>query len=661
MAAVTTAAPIALRPDAYYAEVEGGVYFLSHQGETFIAGASVHQWLDRLAPLLDGTRTLVQLTDGLPAERVAFVTRLVETLIGRGLVRAVGPAEPDTLTAAERDEHSGELSFIGYFRDSAGRVFEDFRDTPVLVIGSGALVAETARACAAAGLRKVNAVTVGQVDALETALTPLVSAAQLVLHVADRPEPERAVLLERLCAAARAELAQVMPAAGGIWWQPAARTGGWSSAWRRHTALAGGGPVDVPVDVPVDATVDPVAIRVAASQAAHDVFRLRTGLRADARPRLVVLDPVSLGNTTHPLAPHPFDLPAAVTDETRFVDRMIALAAAPALSETEFSRLAAEFMDSTVGLFAEIDEGDLAQLPLHVTATTVSDPVGLLGSAPRPVATGAGLTFEQARYRAALAALACVGSLTVDPRLLRNEAGCPWSSAPPEQGLPVLGHETAWVGAFDLVDYTPRLVPAATAFPALSGPAAPYRAPLGAVAGYSWTEAVAEGMVAHAAALTLAGITQAPAPFGRIDPTTLSVDPELEYCLAMVDALNEELTLYDVTGPLGVPTVVGMLSAGATAHGAGLTHTAAAATCLRDLVLIRQAEVNGQPIYAPPRSTPVELRLRGDWTVSTGGGCSVEQIVKALAEQGHRPLAVPLDHDPTLHAALPFIVQVVCQ
>ncbi|MCX2951554.1 YcaO-like family protein [Lentzea sp. NEAU-D7] len=533
---------VLLRPDAHYAPVDGGVFFVSHQGETFIAGASVHQWLDRLAPLLDGSRTMDQLTANLPAERAEFVTRLVGTLRARGLVRDVGPVEPDSLTDGEREEHSALLSFIGYFRDSPGKVFEDVRDIPTTITGSGPLVAELRRACAAAGLRAVG-------DH---------AAPAVVIHAAERAEPERAAELERRCADSGIVLAQVMPAANGIWWQPASRRGGWSAAWRRHRALVPAAPADGPLS--------PVAVRVVANQLAHDLFRLLSGLREDTGPRLVVLDPQTLASSTHPVIGYPERAGAAALDPRT----------APALTEEEFSRRAKTVMDSTTGLFAEIDEGDLAQLPLHVTTTTVATRTG-----PQ-VVTGAGLTFEQARYRCALAAFA------------RAASGEP-----------------------------------------------------GAAAGYSWEEAVTTGALAHAAARTLAERLTAPA--GRVE---LDRVPGIEYFLAMIGALGEELVVHDVTGSLGVPVVVGALSGGATASGAGLTRAAAVVACLRDLLLIRQAEINDQPVYAPAGCAPVALP--GERLAPEPPAVTADEVLRRLGAH-----VVALDHDQAVSEVMPFVVEVV--
>ncbi|MBE1589929.1 hypothetical protein ACFPOI_02805 [Nonomuraea angiospora] len=56
-------------------------------------------------------------------------------------------------------------------------------------------------------------------------------------------------------------------------------------------------------------------------------------------------------------------------------------ASAGPLGEKEFSRRAARLMDSRTGVFAEIEEGEYGQLPLHVSVTMAADPMGALGGA----------------------------------------------------------------------------------------------------------------------------------------------------------------------------------------------------------------------------------------------------------------------------------------
>ncbi|MBF8184154.1 hypothetical protein ITP53_00005, partial [Nonomuraea sp. K274] len=57
---------------------------------------------------------------------------------------------------------------------------------------------------------------------------------------------------------------------------------------------------------------------------------------------------------------------------------------------------------------------------------------------------------------------------------------------------------------------------------------------------------------------------------------------------------------------------------------------------------------------------PVPPELRGDHPAPARPGTAVDELATRLARLGHRPLVVPLDHDPAVHAVLPFVVQVVC-
>ena len=84
-----TAVALKLRDDAYYAETSTGTYVLLPHGEVTLEGSSVHRWIERLAPHLDGSRSLEELTAGLPEARRAFVTGLVHTLVERGIVREI--------------------------------------------------------------------------------------------------------------------------------------------------------------------------------------------------------------------------------------------------------------------------------------------------------------------------------------------------------------------------------------------------------------------------------------------------------------------------------------------------------------------------------------------------------------------------------------------
>jgi hypothetical protein len=179
---------------------------------------------------------------------------------------------------------------------------------------------------------------------------------------------------------------------------------------------------------------------VVAGQVVQELFRCITGAHPPAPPtpprrgRMPRIQPATPRRETHNVLTHPFSLPATATGLAEPVDRVEALADGPALDPEEFSRRSAVCGDARLGVFGAITEQDLAQLPLHVTRTAVSDPVGLLGpAAPVPVVTGAGRDFAAARYQAALRAPQPSAWLTA---LARAPARLPTALATPGRPQP---------------------------------------------------------------------------------------------------------------------------------------------------------------------------------------------------------------------------------
>ena len=69
-----------LRDDACYAPTSEGICILTNGGDVVLTGPSIFQWVDRLAPYLDGTHTLAELTASMPAGRRDMTERIINTL-----------------------------------------------------------------------------------------------------------------------------------------------------------------------------------------------------------------------------------------------------------------------------------------------------------------------------------------------------------------------------------------------------------------------------------------------------------------------------------------------------------------------------------------------------------------------------------------------------
>lgn len=496
-----------LPADVRFAPTSGGVAFLTREGVVRMNGASVHLWVERLAVHLDGSRTVAELTAELPDERRAFVTSLLTTLRERGLV-------------------------------------EDAGERGVLPVAAGATCSLLADADRFGELAPALADAMRRLG-LEVLREPSGGA---LVHVAaaDADGLAAAVRLDRLSAERGLPIAHVLLREGEAWWSESGVVGRdvppWAAGWRRLAAMEA---------VPRTAghvSVSPVAAAVVAGQVVADLGRCLSGTpRVSGGPRLHVVDLDGFGTRTHSFLPHLSALPPGT-----------GVSSGP-LGEEEFSRRAARLMDSRTGVFAEIEEGEYGQLPLHVSVTTVADPMGTLGGS-RARVIGVGADFAAARYRAALKAITVHGLLALDPRRLVTADGTPLTGAgEPVGGFPAdpgagdglladplvddvaAGRVEAFVRGCDLVEGGEVLLPARTVF---LDPHA-----TGAAAGYSAEEALVAGLLDHCAALAVFGGSLPAVDVGG----ARAADDETARSAALLDAIGLPYQVLDAAGPSSVP------------------------------------------------------------------------------------------------------------
>ena len=130
----------------------------------------------------------------------------------------------------------------------------------------------------------------------------------------------------------------------------------------------------------------------------------------------------------------------------------------------------------------------------------------------------------------------------------------------------------------------------------------------------------------------------------------------------MLATTGQTVTIYDVTGPLGVPTMVGYLGSDAAGCGSSLSRVDAVADTLEELLLYHQALSNGEREYAPPAAPSIPPDMRGTGEVPIVPAVvpdpTAATVIATLVAHGHHPVAVPLDHDGGVNAIMPFTVHV---
>ncbi|MEV8632413.1 hypothetical protein AB0395_12225 [Streptosporangium sp. NPDC051023] len=635
-----------LKPDVFWVPSENAVSFV-HSGDLFsVSGKSAMPLMDRLAPYLDGQTELDDLVAGLPPEKAEMVTTLVRALADAGLVKDAVTDEPHDLDEDELERYAAEIAYIDHFHSSAARRFQTYRDTPVVVIGSGLTLPALVHAILWSGSRELSVFTTDECEtdldrlaeycdraterdpqAVIRAVEPLgdlaiaVAAGKLVLHISDLPQPDRARDLDRLCGLADLPIVQGFVAGDEAWTfaRPDATHPGFESAWLRATA-----------NRPSPLTGSPFlagpTAGMLANRVAFTAFRMLTGvIDHAAAERVTLMDLETLHTTEHRGHRHPATLPAAPPTELEFTARMSALLEGERLEEERFSAAAAVCFDHRLGLFSTVDEHELPQLPLWTAQVTLSDPFGRAGRAP--LVRGAGESLAQSRRDAALAAFALYGALTADPRVVADGK----------------------VYALDLGAGLPELINVSLAHP-LIDTSLTHR-PVGLAAGLDMDEALTSALLDVCLSLTVP-----PPDCPELGPEIGGRHRELLGLSGLV------VRLHDVTGPLGVPAVAATTVGMPLGMAAGNSTASAAATALsRALLAAQLADVPEEPdLVGPPPAPHLPAEQLGtDRAPERDLGEGWRPLVAALNAHGHRVYALPAGHDPAADAVLPYVVQVV--
>lgn len=686
-----------LRRDAFFAALDdGGLAVLNSRGHSVHPGVGFGRWVERLAPFLDGTHTVEELTRSLTAERRDHVVGVLERLGRVGVLehpRTPSAAAAATLTDTEQRIYAEQIRYLAEFEPDAPARFAVHRGTTLAVVGAGRIVTALLEALLLNGTRDITVVLTDeavtdseQLGAVITAATErdrrqrvvvrrlpwrhlpkpdragtLASAlgeVDLVLHAPDGPEVDVAQALESLCADNGRTFLQttVLSDEAVIFLsEPRPDHAGWQAAWLRIARQAEADGPTWPGPLGDQEGLDVGATAVLANTIALRLFGRTTGIDPKGPEVVRRIDLRTLASSSHSLLPHPLALPARPQTAQEFRAAVAALENRPAMDDEEFSTAAARCLDKRVGVLRAIDERHFQQIPLWVmeasVGPSVASPHGEVGL--RRV-YGADLEFLPARYRTARSGLELYLSGALDERRLLTDDASPLTSSqnPLRDG---------WLWAWRLDGRGECLVPASSVFDPDPEPA---RLPFGVASGPTWLAAVERGLLSRCEeyAVTRAPTEQRPVPEVDLDHAPLDeIGHRLLGILRLVDA---DVRSYDVSSWLGIPLYGIILDGEPIAYAAGSTVTQALRDGLERAVLAYQARSTGQEEYAPAgvpnlnTSTDV-VTPTAEPTPPADAAERVSRLAHVLETRVGTPAAVPLDHDPAVLAALPHALRVV--
>ncbi|MFB4192968.1 TOMM precursor leader peptide-binding protein [Streptomyces carpaticus] len=684
-----------IRRDVLYTQTPGGVLFHNADGGFHLTGRTAYKFATLLVPHLDGTAPLHEICAGMGDKQRAMVASLVGQLLDRDFARdAREPAadDADVLRAEVAERFAAQIAYVDHYADDARRRFARFRDTRVLVLGTG----ETAEWAQLSLIRNgAAAVTAEQVTervreeaagtgARATAGTGAADADVVLVTGADALIRTHALLSAGLPAGQR--VIPVWTFGERVVTGPAAVPGGsgcvscallrlgasvdaqaaaerWSeiaSGAVTEPGAPGGGPLTGPIAA------------MTGNLLGYEVFRTATGaLPAETDGQILIQDLDSLDVVAEPLRPHPrcqlcgpgtaaasgsgggtaaSEAGAASLPDALSVARtatVVSARDAEALVD-RLNTLATALVRPHAGVFARYDDESLTQLPLKVARLEL--PLGSAGGR-RTIAAFDVHHLAGARLRALRTAAAVYVERVVPAPLLPGGPGA----------LPVaLAGRTEQVAAWSAV--TSLLTKERTAVPAAAlRPYGPHNRDGRQVVGSGGTgagESAAEA-AGHAllSALALDALTHALRGTSRIRPlepvtgdgagtgggaraaapgdTDDTDDAELTFLHTSARRLDLTVELLDLgeAERSGAHVVLARAADGRWAIGADLGRRAAAVTALRDL--LGQAQLPdadpGDPLL--PDLAPGTLAVT-DGPAPAGPDTTLDTVLERLRAAG---------------------------
>ena len=642
-----------------------------------------------------------------------MVTDLITILLTNHFLQDTSGDLPHTLSPLELETYAPEIAFIDSFGASAASRFERFRARQVLLIGSGLTLTALVHACLKSGLRQVTVITTAECETNthrhqdyldlfhqgdpqqtlheisapdwnnEAEVQAILQPFDTILHLSDRPMLARANMLNKLCVAHAKTLLQAMIVADQAWIGPLVRpgtTGCWECAWRRLQGNLTNMQEQFPSYAFQDQPTLPLSRSLAlpttaliANQLSFELLKYVTAAGpVETIQQLIEIDLETLHSQPHPFLPHPLcsacQQPVPHT-EIAFLEAIHHLEQGEPLDQDLFSKQVTPCFETRLGLFRSLDEDDFVQLPLMACKTVVSNPMPQENlSNPAPL-LGIGSSLSTSRRRAALQACELYASSIVDRRLLparEMQQKLPLL-ADRFFGAPPLAEVNEWVWASDLHSGQAYLVPAPLVYPVLRG-LSPHGTPrFGIGSGMSWAEALSRGLLSLCQHLTLAQLHDRQKPYPQIDLATTHLEPEgtaqrhaISYIL---DKTEETLKVYDVTGPLQIPTFAFCLDGKTIAYTTQFTVSQALRDGLEIALIAWQ--LAHEEIATPPTTLDLPPALRGDdtsapvYAVPQEWPERLQWLQSALQKMQWHAFAVPLDHDPALRTVQPYIAHVL--
>ncbi len=420
------------RDTCFLPEPGGGVYFRNNHSSFRMEGSTIYQWVEKLMPMFDGERTIGELTIGLTEPYRNRVFEIGGILYKNGFVQDQSQNKEHQLSKKICAYYNSQIEFIENFTDSGAYNFQKYRQTKVLVIGSGSMLTATVSSLLESGLPKfhlmiTDSTNKGRIEELtqnakkndndvEIGTVPEVNIKELngwkeavnpydwILYVSEKGNIDEVRNLNRIC---KSEKKAFLPIVcleriglAGPLVTPESDSC-WESAWRRihQTAI-------------LDDNKSPVfsntAGAILANVCVFELFKKVTGVAGEIpNTQMYLMNPDTLEGGwisyfNHPLTDAEFEfVPQRITD----IEKITSPKKEGRNSNGNLFDFFSRITSAETGIFHVWEEKDLKQLPLSQCMIQVVNPLSEGPAQVLPVKICAGLTHDEAKKEAGFAGI----------------------------------------------------------------------------------------------------------------------------------------------------------------------------------------------------------------------------------------------------------------
>ncbi len=447
--------PLKLRRDAIYMKTEKGIVFRSRKGAFAFSGNMIYSTFQQLLPYLNGNVKGAALVASVPSDGRRAVSDLLQALVQRDVLQITDERDAQILERNVVAAFEPQIEFIRHYADRPHERFQTFRETKLLLAGSGTAFASAGAALLRNGLRTLHVSCSSNSDLellaeegrrlrernVENGISRIEAGAvlrqlglEMVLYCSERPD---LATVRRLNAQATEFGFYFLPAiiyGGNMLVGPSVdplKTGCWECAMLRWSDNLGGDIFSVfwkqialgQTARGRTAEVSEIAAHMLGNTAAMEIFKLCIGQpEGETRSRLLKQSLSTLETETKAVLPHPdcgacLQVPSWPNKEQESYG-----AKATNNSPKECLGKWLPYFDEEFGLFQKFDDESIEQIPLRLSPLAFCLPATESQGKRNGVAMGWSLEHsDAARLHALRKGIAAKAYLSA-PISLRNMA-----------------------------------------------------------------------------------------------------------------------------------------------------------------------------------------------------------------------------------------------